>query len=216
MADSYKIINPSQKVLQEAVKTVPAEPRYIGISLIADGILEPKTEESPARYLNECFRHNIIPSSSIVFKYDSYFNSQLDSYRAMFLLSHWGDSVASIGAGHSDEHNDAIQKALLKGGRFYRIKTKIETEGGFKAFKESFLDDLVKNGYQIDDMDLWLDYYHSTQHYEEGDVRTGGLNYHSWQKQLVLDFSFDMSKEAENSLTKWFTELKNVDSGNIK
>jgi hypothetical protein len=95
----------------------------------------------------------------------------------------------------------------VNGGKFYKIEYKIDDFGrnnsGFEQFKKCHLENAMKNGYHIKDMDLWLKAHHRGG-YNEGYYCNGDI------LKLGRDIEFrigGLEDEKKNEMEAFFSKL---------
>jgi len=205
---AMQIDNVSQALVKEAVQTMPFFPVYAKISMDAEGISPPAYNEEAGleRYISECVERNIIPASVSTLYYD-------DVHDLFVPRAGTAISISSCGMTAIKTIRTTTRTAvemMLKGGKPFRVN--IETGSmtawgterarqGFSAFRETFLDTLLDNGYRLSEGDFWLGAWHSRQHYSEGYSKSGGLEFN--EKSLKLGLL-----EETPYIIAWFDALK--------
>lgn len=185
----------SQELFLDVLKTIPTEVQYAEVSFLADGIPEARfIDSNEDEYLKECQSKGVIPFSRVKLEYDR---------RTKVFIPNNGlfRSFLELYEGSSEAKKNAAIKGLLKGGRMHVLsfKTGIYSDE-YNIFQRDYLEQIVGEGYQIGEADLWLKTYCLTG-YNEGVYRESGLTLgRTRNKGVGLEVP---------ELADWFTSLAN-------
>lgn len=145
--------------------------------------------ETP-EYVKNCADNKIMPFTSI--KWECYNGS----FRIKEDLKHTAVS-------------DEAVELIIGGGRVARIEfeSEIPAKSAFKSFQEVFLDNLLKEGYELKWGELWLTTTYNTG-YNSGYSHDTYLYFPSNHKYVVLYFNGGFKEESESDVVKsWFEQF---------
>jgi len=180
------IKNPSQDVLRRAIETIPITPPYGEVRLFAQGIQLPTRKgEDRLIYLDECENSGILPFSK---------------------LTLIGGAYPSV----SIRGNNSLL-SVLNGGKMHEVlcddgdgQYSPET---FDKFRSSFFPTLLENGYELQEIDLWVT---SRSGYDWLSHRDITLAYKREEggTDLSLNLEHTPTSGARDNLISWFEGLQ--------
>jgi len=203
MEDS-KISNPSNKLVLDAVESVPVVPRYVEVRMVVGGIPPPKYEDDRdrRRYLMDCAENRIMPWTSLDFK--------IDGRAGGVMVPKYQQNISGVS---SPERLAEATAGLLAGGRFYEVR--LESSGGelFPNVKES-ISMFSKCGYVPHGLSMDITQYHLTG-YSQGDYGDTvlSLRHNDITGGAVLNLKMggsNTSTEQRRKLGKWFSDLATI------
>jgi hypothetical protein len=198
-----KIKNPSQKLLEGVIKTLPILPQFVNITMTSEGVYLPSRtakEEEIRSYLSECAEKRIIPFSRSELEYR---NERWSLAPEMF----WG--IVNIFSTDKDYIKKAEIQGIMEGRRIHNIEVKISNppyvEEGFKQFRDEILDVMLNNGYQINQGNLDLTVTCGTG-YRQGYY--SDTNIYFTPNQVRLGLGTNISDEDAVKVTEWFSQFR--------
>lgn len=198
----YTIHTFSKDVYVEALRTIPVTPIHAEMTFLAEGFDTPYTrdEERIEKYMRECTIKGIAPYSVT--------NIQIQDGKIV-------KSESSVEFPSGDQLSALRETAFLSRlERRREQKVRMEFDiyhqyGSYDAIKNSYLDQILNQGYEVDRAELWLSSYHLSG-YNDGDypatqVTINGLANTGIRMRLDSDES---KAEDLAGLRSWFRDLK--------
>ena len=193
--EKLEIENPSQELLLEIVKTMPVDVELAKISMHANGIENTVYGENPNdRYIPECMKGGIMPSSILRLRYGI-----------------GGESFVPMDAVFEQVYSDITLGHVIKGGKFYNISLDSQEARGFEEFRKSLLGELLEEGYQFHRGGLVLSTYRLSG-YNEGEYDDAAVNFGYGFPREPRKVEFKQGRELPDEdvskVTDWFKALK--------
>ncbi|MBI4141437.1 hypothetical protein HY484_00760 [Candidatus Woesearchaeota archaeon] len=139
--NTYELLQPGHDLFMRIIQTLPEKIYEGGIIFVAHGIKVPQRDNF-SNYLKMCASNNVIPFTRIAVEYEDAVELIVPKREA--------DYFVDIDVNFSKEKQEAVSKAILKGGKIHQMSISFPMfNNRFEQFRKKGLSLLVESCYQI-------------------------------------------------------------------
>ena len=200
--EELRIIEPSQELIFEALKTIPVNIERLNLEFLANGILPFANEEQMAEHSSECEKAGVIPSSKIKLHYDS--SQETVIIGQIEIINYYGPHLFK-----------EVAEKIIVGGKFHKVEyifVDYQRGKAYKEFKDKHLDSLVENGYKLKFGDIWFSQFEGVGYHKGSCDRTSGVVMNHQRIEAVgpnkpKEFYDNVPEEKKQPIIDWFASL---------